>query len=190
MGGSIEAYGDADYSEIAATALDRYWAEMLDLVADVALRRPCPSGTVTGGARFPGPADQEPRREALRRRPRHLARAHFGGNPYAWEPSGLKESLERVDRAALIAHYRRHYVPGGMVLAVSGDVKAAEVMRAGRAPLRRAARGRRRRLPIPPAPGALAPLASAQGAGRPGADLHGRPRARHDRSGLSPRSRW
>lgn len=26
MGGSIEAYGDADFSEIAGTALDRYWA--------------------------------------------------------------------------------------------------------------------------------------------------------------------
>jgi predicted Zn-dependent peptidase len=33
-----------------------------------------------------------------------------------------------MDRGALIAQYRRHYVPGGMVLAVSGEVKAAEVV--------------------------------------------------------------
>ena len=46
MGGSIEAYGDADYSEIAATALSRYWGEMLELVADVALRPTMPDGTV------------------------------------------------------------------------------------------------------------------------------------------------
>ena len=46
MGGSIDAYGDADYSEIAATALSRYWAEMLDLVADVALRPSLPDGTI------------------------------------------------------------------------------------------------------------------------------------------------
>ena len=46
MGGSIEAYGDADFSEIAATALARYWAEMLDLVADVALHPTLPDGTV------------------------------------------------------------------------------------------------------------------------------------------------
>ena len=46
MGGSIDAYGDVDYSEIAATALSRHWAEMLDLVADVALRPTLPDGTV------------------------------------------------------------------------------------------------------------------------------------------------
>src|SRR5205823_13115405 len=56
-----------------------------------------------------------------------LART-FGDDPYAWDPIGLKESLERTDRAVLLAHYRRHYVPAGMVLAVSGKVKAAEVL--------------------------------------------------------------
>ncbi|MBI3107196.1 MAG: insulinase family protein, partial [Candidatus Rokubacteria bacterium] len=34
MGGSIDAYGDVDFSEIAATALSRHWVEMLELVAD------------------------------------------------------------------------------------------------------------------------------------------------------------
>ena len=52
----------------------------------------------------------------------------FGDDPYAWDPIGLKEGLERADHAALQAHYRRHYVPAGMVLAVSGNVKAPEVL--------------------------------------------------------------
>ena len=116
MGGSIEAYGDADFSEIAATALDRYWAEMLDLVAEVALTPTLPEGTLKAVRDFlvrqirnRGEKPYDVALDTL------LART-FGDNPYAWEPSGLKESLERVDRAALIAHYRRHYVPGGMVL--------------------------------------------------------------------------
>ena len=46
MGGSIDAYGDADYSEIAATALSRNWLPMLELVSDVALRPTLPDGTV------------------------------------------------------------------------------------------------------------------------------------------------
>ena len=46
MGGSIDAYGDADYSEITATALSRNWQEMLELVGDVALRPTVPDGTV------------------------------------------------------------------------------------------------------------------------------------------------
>ena len=128
MGGSIEAYGDADFSEIAATALDRYWAEMLDLVAEVAITPSLPDGTLQAVRDFlvrqlrnRGEKPFDVALDTL------LART-FGDNPYAWEPGGLKESLERVDRAALIAHYRRHYVPGGMVLAVSGKVKAAEVL--------------------------------------------------------------
>src|SRR5690242_2266187 len=46
MGGSIEATGDVDASEIAATALARYWAPMLELVADVALHPTMPEGIV------------------------------------------------------------------------------------------------------------------------------------------------
>jgi len=128
MGGSIEATGDVDFSEVAATALSRHWVEMLELVADVALRPTMPDGVVTGV------------RDFLLRQVRNrgekpydvavdtLAARVFGRNPYAWDPIGLKESLERLNRDALLAHYKRHYVPGGLVLAVSGRVKTAEVM--------------------------------------------------------------
>src|SRR6202022_43840 len=57
----------------------------------------------------------------------------FGRHPYAWDPIGLKDSLERLARPALRDPYRRHYVPWGLVLAVSGRVKTAEVVtQAGR----------------------------------------------------------
>jgi zinc protease len=127
MGGSIEATGDVDASEIAATALARHWVEMLDLVADVALHPTMPESIVQAV------------RDFLVRQIRNrgdkpydvafdtLTARLFGRHPYAWDPIGFKESLERLDRPALLAHYGRHYVPGGMVLAVSGRVKAAEV---------------------------------------------------------------
>lgn len=127
MGGSIEAVGDADASEIAATALSRHWVELLELVADVALHPSMPDSTVQAV------------RDFLVRQIRNrgdkpydvgvdtLTERIFNPHPYAWDPIGLKESVERLDRAALMAHYRRHYVPGGMVLAVSGRVKSAEV---------------------------------------------------------------
>ncbi|HEY7204522.1 MAG TPA: pitrilysin family protein [Methylomirabilota bacterium] len=128
MGGRIEATGDVDFSEIAATALARHWVELLDLVADVALRSTMPEG-VFGAVR-----------DFLLRQVRNrgekpydvaldtLTARTFGRHPYAWDPIGLKDSLERIDRGALLAHYKRHYVPGGMVLAVSGRVKAADVV--------------------------------------------------------------
>jgi predicted Zn-dependent peptidase len=117
-----------DYSEIAATALSRHWVEMLELVADVALRPTMPEGVVGAVRDFlirqvrnRGDKPYDVALDAL------TARV-FGRHPYAWDPLGLKASLERLDRDALLAHYKRHYVPGGLVLAVSGRVKTAEVM--------------------------------------------------------------
>lgn len=128
MGGSIEATGDVDHSEIAATALSRHWVELLELVADVALRPTLPEGVVQAVRDFllrqirnRGDKPYDVALDALTGR-------IFGRHPYAWDPIGLKESLERLDREALLAHYRRHYVPGGIVLAVSGRVKTAEVV--------------------------------------------------------------
>ena len=128
MGGSIEATADADFSEIAATALDRYAGDILALVADVALRPSIPEGTLGAVREFLvrqiRNRAEKPYDVALD----NLLAATFGDHPYAWDPIGLRASLERTDRAALLAHYRRYYVPGGMVLAVSGKVKAPEVL--------------------------------------------------------------
>ena len=49
----------------------------------------------------------------------------YGGHPYAWPSVGRRESIERIDRAALRAHYAAIYRPDRMVLAVSGHVDAA-----------------------------------------------------------------
>jgi len=128
MGGSIDAYADADYAEVAATALSRFWPDMLDLVADVALRPSLEAGTIQAVRDFlarqiRNRADKpyDAAFDAM------LART-FGDNPYGWDALGFKESVERMDRVALLAHYRRHYVPGGMVLAVSGKVKHEDVI--------------------------------------------------------------
>jgi zinc protease len=128
MGGSIDATGDVDFSEIAATALSRYWVELLDLVADVALHPTMPDGVVQAVRDFLV-------RQIRNRGDRPydvgidtLTARVFGRNPYAWDPIGLKVSVERLDRNALLAHYKRHYVPGGLVLAVSGRVKTSEVV--------------------------------------------------------------
>jgi predicted Zn-dependent peptidase len=128
MGGSIEATADADFSEIAATALDRYAGDILALVADVALRPSIPEGTLGAVREFLvrqiRNRAEKPYDVALD----NLLAETFGDHPYAWDPIGIRASLERTDRAALLAHYRRYYVPGGMVLAVSGKVKAPEVL--------------------------------------------------------------
>ncbi|HEY3064953.1 MAG TPA: pitrilysin family protein [Methylomirabilota bacterium] len=129
MGGSIDAYADADYSEITASALSRNWQPMLELLADVALRPTIPEGLV--------PAVRDYLVRQIRNRGEkpydvaadRMRAALFGSHPYAWDSLGRRESVEQFTRDALVAYYRRYYVPGQMVLAVSGDVKGADVLR-------------------------------------------------------------
>lgn len=128
MGGSIEAVADGDASEISATALSRHWVEILELVADVTLHPSVPEATFRAVRDFlirqiRNRADK-PYNVALDT----LTARIYGDHPYAWDPIGLKPSIERADRDAVLAHYRRHYVPGGIVLAVSGRVSSTEVV--------------------------------------------------------------
>jgi predicted Zn-dependent peptidase len=59
-----------------------------------------------------------------------LLRDLYGRHPYSWPSVGRRESIERVDRTALQAHYAAIYRPDRMVLAVSGHVETSQVMRA------------------------------------------------------------
>jgi len=128
MGGTIDAYGDEDYSEITATALSRNWQSMLELVGDVALRPTVPAGTLTGVRDFVVRQIRNRGDKPYDVATDRIRAALYGAHPYSWDPLGRRESVERLTRETLLAYYRRQYVPGQMVLAVSGDVKTADVM--------------------------------------------------------------
>jgi zinc protease len=128
MGGKLTAAGEADFSLISATGLARFWKELLALTAELALE---PSLA---------PADVDTERDWLvsriqRQRDSPAARAFdelyavvYGAHPYGRPALGTPESLARIDHAALVAHYRASYRPERMVLAVSGQVKTADVL--------------------------------------------------------------
>ena len=128
MGGSIDAYGDADYSEITAIALSRHWQAMLEMVGDVALRPTMPDGTVRAVRDFLVRQIRNRGDKPFDVASDRMRAALFGSNPYAWDPLGRRESVEKLNRDALLAYYRRQYLPGQMVLAISGDVKSAAVL--------------------------------------------------------------
>src|SRR5260370_18615000 len=120
MGGRIEATGDVDASEIAATALARHWVEMLDLVADIALHPTMPEGVVQAVRDFLI-------RQLRNRGDKPYAVAFdtltarlFGRHPYPWDPIGLNESLDRPHRPPLPPHHGRPDVPRGLLPAVHG----------------------------------------------------------------------
>src|SRR5262249_31119664 len=96
MGGSIDAYGDADYSEITATALARSWRPMLELLADVAIRPTLPQSMI--------PVVRDSLIRGIRNRTEkpfdvaadRMRQALFGTHPYAWDSIGRRESVEKL----------------------------------------------------------------------------------------------
>jgi predicted Zn-dependent peptidase len=128
LGGKLSASGDLDYSEIRASALARFWRELLGLTAELALTPRL----------APAEVDRERAwlaRRVQRRMDSPASRAFdgfyallYGAYPYALPTLGTPESLQRIDHAAIAARYRAFYRPDRLVLAVSGQVAAPEVV--------------------------------------------------------------
>ncbi len=59
-----------------------------------------------------------------------LSETALAGTPYGHSVLGTRESLDRIGRAELEAHWRRHYTAANTVLAVAGDVEPEAVLRA------------------------------------------------------------
>ncbi len=128
LGGKLSAAGDMDYSEIRASALSRFWRELLGFTAELALAPRLSAGEVDGERDWIVGRIQKRHDNASARAFDELFGALYGAHPYALPVLGTPESLGRVDHAALVAWYGRFYRPERMTLAVSGQVSAAEVL--------------------------------------------------------------
>lgn len=128
LGGGISASADMDFSELRATALARNWKKMLELMADVALRPTLPDTEIDGERRAMLTALRSRQDQPFPLAMDTVMSRVYGDHPYGRPVLGRPTALERVDRAALLAYHQRFYRAPRMILAVSGDVSAREVM--------------------------------------------------------------
>jgi zinc protease len=157
LGGKISAAGDIDYSGIQATGLARFWRELLELTAELALQPKLAPDEVDRERDWLLSRLQRRRDNAPSRAFDELYAAVYRTHPYALPSLGTRESLGRIDHQTLVAWYRAFYRPERMTLAVSGQVSSSEVIAEARrlfGPMPGAA--------LPPEP-ALAPPAAAGG---------------------------
>jgi zinc protease len=128
LGGKISASGEVDYSEIRASALSRFWRELLGFTAELALTPKLAPGELDGERDWVIGRIQKRRDSAPSRAFDEFFATLYGPHPYSLQVLGTPESLRRVDHAALIEWYRRSYRPERMTLTVSGQVSAAQVL--------------------------------------------------------------
>jgi predicted Zn-dependent peptidase len=128
LGGKISAAGDVDYAEVKTDGLARFWRELLGLTAELALTPALKPEEVDNERDWLISRVQKRRDSPNSRAFDELYARLYGTHPYALTILGTPESLKRIDHAAIVGWYRRFYRPERMTLAVSGQVKAPEVI--------------------------------------------------------------
>jgi zinc protease len=130
LGGSVTIGAGTDVSFAYLTVLKDRVAAGLDLLSDI-VRSP-----VFAQEELERQRDQL--RSTLRVRyqdPDYLAsivfrRLVYGFHPYAFPGTGTPSSIERITRGDLVGFHQRYFTPGNCILAVVGDVAAADAFAA------------------------------------------------------------
>src|SRR5262249_60397204 len=122
LGGKLTASGEVDYSGIQATALARFWRELLGLTAELALTPKLEPADVDGERDWLLSRIQRQRDNPSARTFDELYAAAYGFHPYGLPTLGTPESLKRLDHAAIAAWYRQLSRPERIVLPVTGLV--------------------------------------------------------------------
>jgi zinc protease len=129
IGGFVDASGDVEYAEVRGSALAIHRDALLELVSDVTLAPTFPAEEVERERRLIMSQIQTraetPFALALDTLTGQLYRSH----PIALPTLGRKSSVERLGPADLVAHYRRVYRAGTMVVAVSGRAEPEVIRR-------------------------------------------------------------
>jgi len=128
VGGKLSANGDVDYSEIRASALARFWRELLGITAELALEPALTASEVDREREFLLTRIQRREDSPSSRAFDTFFAKLYGPHPYGLPSLGTRESIQRIDHAALVAWYRRFYRPERMLLSLSGRAPAGEVL--------------------------------------------------------------
>ncbi len=126
-GASLHAGASADFSTVAASALATYADEILELLAEVALRPTFPEDelTLTKVNALQNLIAQRAQPSFLAGE--RMARVIFGQHPYS-VVSPTPESIEAMTREELMRAHRSLFVPSNAVLLVAGDVQRDELL--------------------------------------------------------------
>ncbi len=128
IGGAIDVMADADYAAVQGVALGQHWRALLDLVAEVVLEPTFDPVEIEKERRLILSQIQTRQDDPFPRALDALLGHLFAPHPYALPPIGRGHAVDHLDGTTLRREYQRVYQPSAMVLAVSGAVRARDVV--------------------------------------------------------------
>ena len=146
LGATLEVETQPDETRFEGEVLARNLDAYLALLADVLLRPTFAPAELARTKRELVAQIEELRTDDRALCARFFTHNLFGDHPYGHPPEGLPAALEAASAAEVSAHFKRLFVGRNLVIAVAGDVDAADV----RARLARAFKGMRDLAAPPP----------------------------------------
>ena len=122
LGATLQAGANSDHTTVAASSLTVFGNEVLELLADVALRPVFPESEVELTKQNTKESLKQQRAQPSFLAGEMVARVMFGEHPYH-VTSPTPESVDATTRERLIEFHRLMFVPNNAVLFVAGDVQ-------------------------------------------------------------------
>ncbi len=127
VGGNIDSYGGNNSFGVNAEVLSSDFATGLDLLADVLLNPTFPADALEREREVQIASIYEQKDNLLKSASNAMRRTLFGNSGYGLDTLGTEETVTKLQAADLKAFHHKLVAPNNCVLAIYGDVKAAEV---------------------------------------------------------------
>ena len=121
LGATLQAGANSDYTTVAASSLTTFSDEILELLADVALRPVFPANEVELTKQNTKESLKQQRAQPSFLATEMVAKVMFGAHPYS-VTAPTPEAIDATTREKLIEFHRSRFVPNNAVLVVAGDV--------------------------------------------------------------------
>jgi zinc protease len=122
LGATLQAGANSDYTTVAASSLTTFSDEILELLADVALRPVFPENEVELTKQNTKESLKQQRAQPSFLASEMVAKVMFGAHPYS-VTAPTPEAIDATTREKLIEFHRSKFIPNNAVLLVAGDVE-------------------------------------------------------------------
>src|SRR5216683_4621290 len=127
LGATLQAGANSDYTTVAASSLATFSDEILELMADVALRPVFPTNEVELAKQNTKESLKQQRAQPSFLANETVARVMFGEHPYS-VTAPTPESIDATTRERLVEFHRSKFVANNAVFVVVGDVQRESVL--------------------------------------------------------------
>jgi len=127
VGGSVGAGGGDDYSTVSLSVLKKDIDLGFDLLSDIMLRPSFPEDELNKKKERIKASLKAQEEDPGFVASKEFKKAVFGTHPYGRLVSGTEETIDAISREDIVNFHSSYYVPNGAVMAVVGDISAAEV---------------------------------------------------------------